>query len=473
MILKTKNSGSNYLAKVVKLGKPIPFPGADKLQLFSIDFNTVITGLAAKEGDIYCFFPIESCLNKEYLSWSNSFAHPELNADKTKKGFFNDSGRVRAIKLRGQKAEGYIVPIDDIVSFIEHVGKIPLPGIKIGFTDEVGKEFDSIEFDMDCGNIGVEPIEILLCEKYVPANQKAKGPANTPKQDKTKRHDRIVPGQFRFHVDTANLKKNIHLLKPSDIVSISYKLHGTSAVFSRVLTKRKLKWHEKLLQRLGVKIQDTEYGNIYSSRGVIKNAYLYPDKVQNHWYKTDIWGDANSVVEPCLEDGITIYAEIVGYTSNGGCIQKNYDYGCQPGQFEIYVYRITSTNAQGKVLEFTTNQMDRYCARYGLKIVPIWYYGKASDYEEYVPELTNTTSDWHSNLLITLSNEYLEKDCHLCKNKVPAEGIVLSIEGENFTAFKLKSYNFLERETKALDNQEVDLETEQTGFTADERGWIG
>ena len=43
----------------------------------------------------------------------------------------------------------------------------------------------------------------------------------------------------------------------------------------------------------------------------------------------------------------------------------------------------------------------------------------------------------------------------MCKNKVPAEGIVVKLE-ELFSCrpTKLKSFNFLEYETKQLDNDE-------------------
>src|SRR6478736_1884005 len=111
-MFNTKSDNPNYLAKIVKLGSVQKHPNADKLQVAVIDGCSVITGLDAKEGDIYVFFPIECAINKDYLSYSNSFQDKELNKD-DKKGFFVKTGRVRAIKLRGMVSEGYIVPIMD------------------------------------------------------------------------------------------------------------------------------------------------------------------------------------------------------------------------------------------------------------------------------------------------------------------------------------------------------------------------
>lgn len=70
---------------------------------------------------------------------------------------------------------------------------------------------------------------------------------------------------------------------------------------------------------------------------------------------------------------------------------------------------------------------------------------------------------WQENLLTTLQEEYLEKDCKYCTNKVPAEGICVRIDGKDtYSTFKLKSKRFLEKESKQLDEEaktgEVNIE---------------
>lgn len=434
MKLTIKNKGSNYLAQIVKLPKPYKHPNADKLQCVVIQNNVVITGMTAKEGDIYVYFPLECAINKDYLKFSNSYRDKTLNADQTKVGFFESTGRVKAVKLRNQKSEGYIIPVYDLIFWLAS------RQIEVFDCDD-GLEFDSIG-------------DIIICEKYVPPYVRTKGSANTPKKKTPKVHSKLVENQFRFHTDTAQLKKNIHLLKPEHTVSITYKLHGTSAVFANVLCKRKLKWYEKLLKKCGIKIEDTYYDKLYSSRSVLKNAY--EDKKHNHFYDTDIWGEAFKLIKDNIQVGYTLYAEIVGFTPSGAAIQKGYDYGCAPNTFEVYVYRITFTNVAGEVFELSFPQMQRYCEKYGIKYVPLFFYGMAQGFKGAGPE-----NEWHNYFLNSLSC-FLEKDCHMCNNKVPAEGVVVAIEGDTFQAFKLKSFAFFERESKELDKGEVDIETAES-----------
>jgi len=40
-----------------------------------------------------------------------------------------------------------------------------------------------------------------------------------------KRISRIVDGQFRFHVDTENLRRCINVIEPDSLISVTYKVH--------------------------------------------------------------------------------------------------------------------------------------------------------------------------------------------------------------------------------------------------------
>jgi hypothetical protein len=236
-------------------------------------------------------------------------------------------------------------------------------------------------------------------------------------------------------------------------------VHNSSLVSSKVICKKKLNPFLKLLKKINVPIIDTHYDMIYSSRKVIKNAELNPNA--NHYYKTDIWGLAHDKIKDYLADGMTFYAEIVGYIPNSEdtMIQSDYDYGCDKGQFDVYIYRITYTNPSGKVFEFSAKQVQDFCKMNGIKAVPELYYGRAIDLD---PRL-KSDEHFQATLLEVLKEKYLEKQCFMCKNKVPEEGCVVRIEGMDLEAFKLKSFNFLERETKLLDKGQVDIEEEQKG----------
>jgi hypothetical protein len=99
--------------------------------------------------------------------------------------------------------------------------------------------------------------------------------------------------------------------------------------------------------------------------------------------------------------------------------------------------------------------MEAYCAKYGIKTVPLIYYGKARDFYDI-----SVNDHWHETFLQKLCDDYLELDCTLCSNSVPDEGICLRVDKPlDIQVYKLKSFRFFERETKLLDEGVVDLET--------------
>lgn len=447
MFIKSKTHNENYLARFVEVTNVSKHPNADRLQLLNVDGNTIITGVDTKVGDYVVYFPLESALCTEYLSYSNSFEDKTLNANKEAKGFFNKQGRVRAVKLRGAPSMGYCVPVK---GFFEWVSK------EIGETVEFNPSYVGIEFDM----INHNDKFIRVSKKYINIKQKkreerekqlAKGKYKAQQQSK------LVDNQFRLHCDTAPLAKNMFKINPTDMISITHKLHGTSAVFSNILCNKQLKWYEKLLIKCGINVVKTLYDNVYSSRKVIKNRFYNDKTISDGFYGTDIWGIVNNEIKDKLPKGMSVYGEIVGYLPEGKMIQKDYDYGCKEGKHELYVYRITSTNTDGQVVEFTTAQVIAWCNNNGVKHVPLYYHGYAKDLFD-IPE----ESHWHESFIAAMQKKYLEGDDPLCYNQVPDEGVCVRKETDTYDCYKLKSFRFFERETLALDQGVVDIESEES-----------
>ncbi len=436
----SEKSNPNYLAQVVRLDNIVPHPNADRLQIAVIQGNSVIVSLDAKEGDIYVYFPLECAINKEFLSWGNSFSDKSINSDKEVSGFFNSKGRVRAVKLRSVPSMGYALPFDKFCNWLkEKTGK------SVDFKEDlINKEFDSYG-------------DILVCEKYVNPVALKKQNKEKKNQKKVVREPKVVDSQFHFHINTPQLRKLIHNISPNDYIAITRKLHGTSWVAARLLCNKRLTWQEKLIKKFGVKIVGTEYDLLWASRRVLKNGYLEVGN-KDHFYSYDLWEDIAKSVEYAIQDSITLYGECVGYLKTGGFIQHGYDYGCEPGTFKTYIYRITTTNQSGQVYEFSHKQVKEYCEKFGLTMVPELYYGKAKD---LYPDLS-ISDHWHENFLQRLVDDYLEKDCDLCKSqKVPDEGICLRKDIFDIEVYKLKSFKFLEWETKQLDDENyVDLESQ-------------
>ena len=437
-MLAKKSDNPNYLCKVVKIGKLDKHPNADRLQIAVVDYQRVITGLDAKEGGIYCYFPLESAINKSFLSYTNSFEDKSWNRNKEEKSFFNKHGRVRATKLRGIVSEGYIVPISSVNEWLKD------QNIKYQLSEkDVDKSFDAFG-------------DVVFCEKYVNpvVAEKLARKQERNKQGKIKREKKIVDNQVRLHVDTKHLKREIGEIKPDDWIEVAEKLHGSNGQVCRLLVNKKLGWKEKIAKFFGIDVVSTQYDLVYTSRRCIKSGE-YVDQKTNDYYDENVWQKIAEKYKDSVKPGISLVGEVVGYTSTGAYIQPGYDYGCAPKESDFWVFRITYTSPNGDVFEFSLNQVVEYCKKYGLRHVPVHFVGKAKD---MYPEI-DTETHWHENFLNQLVNDFLEKDCDICVGKVPAEGVVVSRRTfDAFEPWKLKSLRFLERESKELDNGGGNLE---------------
>ena len=262
---------------------------------------------------------------------------------------------------------------------------------------------------------------------------------------------------------TTLIKKCPHVIKPTDLISITEKVHGTSGISAYVLCKKPLTWKEKIAKWLTGEEFDI-YDYLYASRSVIKNQY-YNKGVSNGFYGVDVWKYADEIVRPWLIKGMHVYYEIVGFLPNGGYIQKGYDYGCIPPKdtnyiygihYKVLVYRITITNVAGNVHEFSAREVQQWCQHSGLIPVTEYFYGCAKD---LYPDL-NIAEHWNENFLQRLANDknfYMEENSPTCENKVPHEGVVIRIENMKSEAFKLKCFKFLDK-SQEDDFADVDLE---------------
>jgi len=434
MVLQIYNHSKNYTATVVKLPVKEKVDGLDNLVRTSIFGYDCLIDKNTDENDLYLFFPSETKLSSEFLSKNSLYRDATLNKNPEKKGFFDNNGRVKAIKFRGFISTGYLASIKSLDGIVNY-DKI-----------KVGDEFNSID--------GIE-----ICRKnkkvYQNSNEEKKSKANK----KLERFDKLIPNQFRFHVDTHHFGKHLHLFDNDNlIISVTDKWHGTSGVFSNVLVNKELRWYEKLLIKLGININTTEYDNLYSSRKVLKNRYINKDSDKTSFYDIDIWEIVNQRIKCCIEDGITLYGEIVGYLPNGKYIQKGYDYKCETNQHKFLVYRITYTKPNGEIIEFNWEQIKEYCNKYSLEHAKEFFYGSLRELKHDLGVIGESNDIFFSKILTSFN---IEKDCTKNYGKIPAEGIVIRIDGKrNFNAFKLKSKRFLEHETKLMDQDYSDIEEE-------------
>jgi hypothetical protein len=416
---------SNYAAEVVELKHIREHTNADRLQIATIFGNSVVVGKEAKIGDTGLFFPVESQLSEQFAV-ANDLIRRKDEDGKPAGGFFEANRRVRAMKLRGEKSMGFFIGMESLDKTFTALGK-NIPTTKIGDSFEV---LDGVP----------------ICNKYViPSNNKFYS-----KQGKSakKTESRIIPNQFYFHFETSQLGKNIGKIMPDNLIAVTWKMHGTSFVVGHVMVKRKLSIIDKIAKIFGASVRQEEYDYLYSSRRVIKNDRPNSD--------SSIWTHVGeNYFKGLLKKGETVYGEIVGYTPDNSQIQPPFDYGCSPGKYKIYIYRITQTNADGQVFELPWNQVGHRAKELCLETAPAIYYGYAKDMFDIAP-----SPDFSQRFFDTLKQCYVyDQDSIFCKNKVPEEGVVVRIEyGSGIENLKLKSYRFLEWETKQLDNDKVNME---------------
>lgn len=430
MKLEIKDS-ANYAAQVVRVPEPFDLPNADRLVGVGIFGYTVITQRDGNinEGDLAVFFPAESQLSEGIASYANLFRHSELNQDPNEKGYLEDNRRVRALKLRGTISSGLLLPVEVVENFLG--GKL-----------SEGDVFDHID--------GVE-----ICRKY-----RIKEPVVVDRTVKkiAKAFKRVDETLLPEHLDTDQWLRNEHLVHENQNIIVTQKLHGTSVRLARTVVRRKLKWYERVLKRLGLAIAETEYDAVAGSRKVIKDPN---NPNQKHFYGEaagDVWTDKLRDVENVIPKGYVIYGEIVGFTKDGKPIQKGHTYEAEPGTNDLYVYRVATVNPDGVISDLSWDQVRGFCDSRGLKYVPELWRGAKKDFILEAFEEKNFSDEYRSvtypDAPVRLSTGGTGKD----------EGIAIRVEGTQQVPalFKVKNASHYEFETKVLDAGEEDLEAQES-----------
>ena len=381
-------------------------------------------------------------------------------------GFFNKNGRVRAIRLAGINSMGYLSSIDELAKWCPEVKDVYLP-------DLVGEDFDTVN--------GIEFIKAYV--PFVPQrSNKGDGKSIDRKRNKKiEKFDRMIKGESSFHYSSDPLPKCINRIKPNDMVSITVKFHGTSFSCGKLHVKtpiklpiHKLLWNKfvdttGLFKKLRITDYIVEYGNVTSSRTVIKNQYINKD-VSGGYYGVDIWSEYGNLIYPYLDEGMTVYGEIFGYLSGSDkMIQKNYDYGCEQGKNKLMPYRITTTNDNGTKHEWNVTEVKEWTEKLikehpeladRIHVIDLLYHGTLAN---LYPHLS-LTDHWHENVLEEMRKDVvhfgMEKREPLCTtHNVPREGICVRIDNDEINEnFKLKCQHFFDMERKAIDAGEVDIE---------------
>lgn len=390
---------------------------ADRLQCVEVFGQNVIVDLTYFEGQQVCFFPSDGQLSEEFANDNNLVRKKDENGNNIG-GYLDPVKRnITAVKLRGEKSEGLVLPIECLSKYID------ISDLKDGnqITVLSGHE---------------------ICRKYIPKSNCSQRVNNHDSKTKKQPKEKVSYPFFDEHIDTSQLDYNLNAFKEGDIVYLTRKLHGTSGRTQhaiQVTTKRR-NWILKKLFNLKNK-ESKEYNLISGTRRTVlkkfTGGYYGNDEFRKKYH--DFFMDK-------LPKGMTVFYEIVGWVNEstpimGRCNNKLvkdkefekmygketvFTYGCEPGENDMYVYRMTMTNEDGVVIELPTEETKLWCEKLGCKFVPIL--------DKF---LFTTIDDLNQRV-----NKWLDMPDEIDSRHV-AEGVVARIDNRTkFTAFKRKSFAF-------------------------------
>lgn len=425
-----------YKAYITTLKNVRKHPNADKLLLGDCFGNTVCVSTEYKEDQIGIYFPTDGQLSIEYAEYNNLLRKKD-DAGNNIGGYMDPNKRnVCAIKLRGEKSDGLFMPLESLA----WAGDIST--LKVGDTIDVwnGKE---------------------ICKKYIPNRPQRTVSGGAGSRAVRKAKHTIAPTFFE-HADTEQLAYNLSAFKPGDQIEITLKMHGTSqrTGYHKTYQGQKRTFWDKIFKRDGEPIYD--WGGVSGTRRVVLESYEGGFYGDNHFREQH-----SKFFDGKLWKGETVYYEVVGFTDNGAPIMAScenskvkdkeftkqygktttFSYGCSPNESDIYVYRMTMTNEDGNVVEYTPDFMRYRCEQMGAKTVPVLWTGTIP---AKIPVI-GTSDEMGAPVLKEIdAGEYIKfKAEEFCDGPDPIgkthvrEGVVVRIVNRpTFRAYKHKNFYF-------------------------------
>ena len=441
---------STHVGYVVEVQKLRPHTNADKMQIATFFGNDTCIDLNTKIGDIGIYFPTDLQLSVEFAEYNNLLRKKDAEGNSIGGYMDPDKRNVTSIRLRGEKSDGLFLPITCLDYCFEDGAAAHL---KIGDTIDVVNGHD-------------------ICIKYIPRRNPARM-GNINEGNKTRKKKVAVAPLFTEHADTEQLAYNLAAFKSGDLVEITLKMHGTSqrTAYLPVFKGYKRSFMDKIMRREGTPIYD--WGYVSGTRRVVLDDY------EGGFYGSNAFRERHSkVFEGKLHKGEEVYYEVVGYTDTGApimgdCANKKlkdkafikqygeitrFSYGCDSPFSELYVYRMTMTNEDGDVVEYTPDYMRYRCEQMGVKTVPVMWIGFIPENPASAEDDTISAGEWIRNV----AERFYDGPDPIGKTHV-REGVVCRIINRpKFAAYKHKNFAFkcLEGIVKA-DAEAPDMEEAQ------------
>ena len=476
-----------YTAFITRLKNVRPHPNADRLQMGECFGNTVIVSLEYEDNQLGVYFPSDGQLSVAFATVNNLVRKKDENGNNIGGYMDADKRNITAIKLRGEKSDGLFLPLSSLETF----GDIT--------TLNEGDRIDNFN--------GHE-----ICCKYVPRRNVRQGHVSNGNRTRKKKVD--VAPLFTEHADTEQLAYNLAAFKPGDEIEITLKMHGTSQRTAHlpVLAGYKDSLYRRVINKIimGLKVRRNwgydGYNALYHSLKHGEPIYDWGyvsgtrrtvlENFEGGYYGSNEFREAHSkFFEGKLWKGEEVYYEVVGFTHTGAPIMASCDnkklndkefvkqygktttfsYGCSPDGLgevvdywdkektkpavyrkapisDIYVYRMTMTNEDGDVVEYTPDFMRYRCEQMGVKTVPVLWKGQ-------VNYRIDSTPGEHAK---DIAEQFYDGPDPIGKTHV-REGVVVRILNRpKFCAYKHKNWSFkalegiVKVEAEAPDMEEAD-----------------
>lgn len=430
----------SYNAYVCRIKNLRKHNNADRLMLGECFGNTVCVDTSYEVDELGIYFPTDGQVSPEFAENNNLLRKKDENG-KSIGGYMDPMKRnITTIRLRGEKSDGLFL----------HLNCVSYTGALLNELTE-GFAFTTLN--------GHE-----ICKKYIPARQNRQGNVNEGNHVRKKKAP-IAP-LFIEHADTEQLAYNLNAFKPNDLIEITLKMHGTSqrTGYLPMLKGYKRTLLDRIMRRDGTPIY--EYGYVSGTRRTVLNDW------EGGFYGSNMFRKKHAdFFEGKLHKGEEVYYEVVGFTDEGMPIMSSasnrklndkdflkkygetttFSYGCSctgyytygDGSYDVlpksdfYVYRMTMTNEDGDVVEYTPDFMRYRCEQMGCKCVPVLWRGFLDD-----------TTDWNDAGMTAgeqvkeIAERYYDGPDPIGKTHV-REGVVIRILNRpKFCAYKHKNFAF-------------------------------
>ena len=422
-------------------------PNADKLVLATCFESTVcVSKDKYYEGQIGVYFETDLQLSMEFCEKNGLLAVYE-NGVNVSGGYMDPAKRnVRAIKLRGEQSDGLFLPLDCLA----------YTGAKLE-EFKLGEQITTVN--------GHE-----ICRKFIPRSNAPKTAAGGAGKRVKRRAKRSIAPQFFEHKDTEQLQYYLDQFKPGDQIEITRKLHGTSGRTANVKTFQGMKrtFWDWLFRREGEAIYD--WGTVSGTRRTVMDTFDGGFYGSNEFRK-----QYHDFFEGKLWKGETVYYEIVGFTHDGSPIMATcsnsklkdkefvkqygdtttFSYGCVPHpktctsydenlaqvqevQSRIFVYRMTMTNEDGEVVEYTPEFTRHRCMYMGVDFVPVEWSGIIPQNPGSYDDPTITAGEW----VMKKVEQFYDGPEPMDPTHIREGCVVRIVNRPTFTAYKHKNFTF-------------------------------